>query len=444
MMRQGMPFFHYRDGNLCAEEVSLAELADSLGTPFYCYSSAALEAAYGNFADALEGLPATIYYAVKANSNQAVIATLARQGAGADVVSEGEMRRALAAGVMPEKIVFAGVGKSKAELTAGLEAGILQFNVESLSELQALSQVAASMGRRAPVALRINPDVDALTHAHITTGRADNKFGIDLALAREIAGRQREFPGVAFEGLAVHIGSQVTDIGPYRAAFRKVIALYRELQAQGLALKRLDLGGGLGITYRDEAPVDLQAYAAMVREETEGLDAELAFEPGRLLVGNAGVLVSRILYVKDARQRRFLIVDAAMNDLIRPMLYEAWHDILPLQQPGPNTAYGLVDVVGPVCESTDIFARQRSLPAMGEGDLLAICSTGAYSAVMSSNYNSRPLVPEVLVRGDRHAVVRPRMDYEALIAQDRLPDWLAGGATGQEGMKAARRRGAAE
>ncbi len=442
MMRQGMPFFHYRNGTLCAEEVSLAGLADSLGTPFYCYSSAALEGAYGSFAAALQGLPATIYYAVKANSNQAVIATLARQGAGADVVSEGEMRRALAAGVPPEKIVFAGVGKSKAELAAGLEAGILQFNVESLSELQALSQVARSMDRRAPVALRINPDVDALTHAHITTGRADNKFGIDLALAREIAGRRQEFPGIALEGLAVHIGSQVTDIGPYRAAFRKVIALYRELQAEGLALARLDLGGGLGITYRDEAPVDLQAYAAMVREETEGLDAELAFEPGRLLVGNAGVLVSRILYVKDTRQRRFLIVDAAMNDLIRPMLYEAWHDILPLHQPSPDVERGLFDVVGPVCESTDIFARQRSLPAMGEGDLLAICSTGAYSAVMSSNYNSRPLVPEVLVRGDRHAVVRPRMDYDALIAQDRLPDWLASGAAGA--MKAARRRGAAE
>jgi diaminopimelate decarboxylase len=431
-----MTFFHYREGSFHAEKVNLIELADAVETPFYCYSSGALEASYRAFANALAGLPARIYYAVKANANQGVIATLARQGAGADVVSEGEMRRALAAGVPPEKIVFAGVGKTRAELAAGLEAGILQFNVESLPELRALSEVARDRGTRAPTALRINPDVDAMTHAGITTGKADNKFGIDLALAREIAGRLGEFPGIALEGLAVHIGSQMTDTGPYRAAFRKVIEAYREFRAQGVPLKRLDLGGGLGITYRDETPPDLEAYAAMVQEETTGLEAELAFEPGRLLVGNAGILVTRVIYVKDAPERRFVIVDAAMNDLIRPMLYEAWHDIIPLGAPAPDAPTRPVDVVGPICESTDIFARQRPLPPVEEGELLAICSTGAYSAVMASGYNSRLMAPEVLVRGGDWAVVRPRMDHATLIAQERLPDWLA--------PDSAARRGAAE
>ena len=419
-----MTFFPYRDGVLHAEGVSLDRLAAAVGTPFFCYSAGALEAAYRDFAGSLAGLDPLICYALKANSNQAVIRTFANLGAGADVVSEGELRRALAAGVPPGKIVFAGVGKSPREMAAGLEAGILQFNVESLPELEALNRVALEQGKTAPVALRVNPDVDAQTHEKITTGRADNKFGISFDLARRIAARGPEFPGIRLEGLAVHIGSQLTDIAPYRAAFTRVAGLFAELRAGGAALRRLDLGGGLGIAYQGESAVDLDAYAATAREATEGLGATLVFEPGRRLVGNAGLLVTRVLYVKQEGERRFLVVDAAMNDLIRPTLYDAWHDMVPVAAPDPEAETYRADVVGPICESSDIFARQRALPPLTEGDLLAICSTGAYGAVMSSTYNSRPLSPEVLVRGDRHAVVRARQDYEALIGQDSIPDWL--------------------
>lgn len=429
-------YFSYRDGRLHASEVALDRLAAEIGTPFYCYSADALEHAYRHFAAALAGLPATVCYALKANSNQAVIATFAALGAGADVVSEGELRRALAAGVPAKKIVFAGVGKTAAELTAGLDAGILQFNVESLSELKLLSEVATARGTTAPVALRVNPDVDAGTHAKITTGRADSKFGIDAGEAREFLLTNRDVPGIRFEGLAVHIGSQLTDIQPYRLAFERLIALYRELRAAGLPLRRLDFGGGIGINYRHgssseeigEADARVSAYAETVRELAQGLEAELVFEPGRLLVGNAGVLVSRVLYVKDNGPRRFIVIDAAMNDLIRPSLYDAWHEIVPLVQPSADAEPRPVDVVGPVCESSDTFARQRPLPPLAEGDLLAFSSAGAYSFAMASTYNSRPLAPEILVRGDRHAVVRPRMDYDTMIGQDRLPDWLAGPA----------------
>lgn len=426
-------YFSYRDGRLHASGVPLDRLAAEVGTPFYCYDADALEHSYRHFASALEGLPATICYALKANSNQAVIATFAALGAGADVVSEGELRRALAAGVPAQKIVFAGVGKTERELAAGLDAGILQFNVESLSELKRLCEVAVARGRQAPVALRVNPDVDAGTHAKITTGRADTKFGIDAKQARDFLLANREIPGVRVEGLAVHIGSQLTDIQPYRLAFERLIALYKELKAAGLPLKRLDFGGGIGISYRHgpggdevaDADARVSAYAETVRALVQGLDAEFIFEPGRLLVGNAGVLVSRVLYVKDNGPRRFVIVDAAMNDLIRPSLYDAWHEIVPVVQPAPDAALKPVDVVGPICESSDTFARQRPLPPLAEGDLVAFSSAGAYSFVMASTYNSRPLAPEVMVRGDRYAVVRERMDYETMIAQDRLPDWLA-------------------
>ena len=416
--------FTYRNGSLHAEDVSLARLAASVGTPFYCYSSHAIEAAYEEFRNALAGLDAEIFYALKANSNQAVIATLARLGAGADVVSEGEMRRALAAGIPADKIIFAGVGKSAAELTAALETGILQFNVESLPELRRLSALAIERDIRAPVALRINPDVDAMTHEGIATGSADKKFGIDISEARAIAKNAAEFAGIDFIGLAVHIGSLITDLDPCRRAFERVAALYRDLRDQGLPLRRLDLGGGLGIRYRDERVPSLTAYAQMVRDITRDLDVELAFEPGRRIVGNAGVLVARVEYVKQGRGKQFLVVDAAMNDLIRPMLYEAWHEILPLREAPAGSASVTVDVVGPICESTDIFAHARSLPPLNEGDFVAICSSGAYSAVMASSYNSRPLVPEVMVRGADFAVVRERPSYGSMIAMDALPSWL--------------------
>ncbi len=419
-----MSAFHHRDGVLHAEEIPLPALAAAVGTPFFCYSSGALERAYGDFAGVLQGLDATICYALKANSNLAVVRTLARLGAGADVVSEGEMRRALEVGVPPEKIVFAGVGKTPREMAAALDAGILQLNVESLPELDALNRVALERGKQAPVAVRINPDVDALTHEKISTGKAENKFGIEVDQARAIFARAAELPGIRFEGLAVHIGSQLTELAPFRAAFGRLAALFTELRAGTASLRRLDMGGGLGISYETRTSPDLAGYAAIVRDATRGLAAELVFEPGRVLVGDAGLLVTRVLYVKDSASRRFIVVDAAMNDLIRPTLYEAWHEIVPVATPAPGAESRPVDIVGPICESSDTFARQRPLPPLTSGDLLAICSTGAYGAVMSSAYNTRPPAPEIMVRGSEYAVVRPRLDYATLIGQDRLPGWL--------------------
>jgi diaminopimelate decarboxylase len=419
-----MRFFPYENGVLHVEEAALPALATAVGTPFFCYSSGVLESAYRDFTGALEGLDAVVCYALKANSNLAVVRTLARLGAGADVVSEGELRQALAAGVPAERIVFAGVGKTPAEMAAALEAGILQFNVESLPELETLNRIALDRGLRAPVALRVNPDVDALTHEKIATGKAENKFGIDMAQAAALFAGAGERPGIRFEGLAVHIGSQLTELPPFRDAFRRVAGLFAELRAAGHALSRLDLGGGLGISYRTHRPPDLRGYAAVVREATAGLDTRLIFEPGRVLVGDAGLLVTRVLYVKDGTDRRFVIVDAAMNDLIRPTLYDAWHDVVPVAQPAADAELRPVDLVGPICETGDTFARDRPLPPVAAGDLLAICSTGAYGAVMSSAYNARLPAPEVLVRGARHAVVRPRLDYPALLGRDRLPDWL--------------------
>lgn len=420
-----MTHFPYVDGRMCAEGVALERIAAEIGTPFYCYSSASLTERYRAYERALAGLPARICYAVKANSNQAVIATFARLGAGADVVSVGELRRALAAGVPADRIVFAGVGKTAEEMAAGLDAGILQFNVESLPELEALDAVARSRGLRAPVSLRINPDVDARTHAKISTGKAENKFGIDLGHAREAAVRAHSMQGVELCGLALHIGSQLTDVTPFRNAFARLAALAEELIAAGLPIRRLDVGGGLGVSYTGDPAPSLEEYAAAVRATAAPLGLELVFEPGRWLVAPAGVLVSRVLYVKDGVSRSFVILDAAMNDLLRPALYDAYHPILPVTQPASDAATRRFDVVGPICESGDTFARERPLPPLRPGDLVAICTAGAYGAVMASTYNTRPLLPEVMVHGHDYAIVRARQTIDAILSQERLPEWLA-------------------
>ncbi len=429
-----MNHFEYRDGELFCEGVALTRIAEAAGTPFYCYSSATLEHHYRVFSEAFVGQNATICYAVKANSNQAVIRTLAALGAGADVLSEGELRRALAAGVPAGKIVFSGVGKSRDEMRFALQSGVGQINVESRPELRALSEVASALGTTAEIAVRVNPDVDAKTHEKITTGRKENKFGIEYDDARAIYREAAGLKGIRAHGVAVHIGSQLTDLTPFRDAFARIAELVETLRADGHDIRRLDLGGGLGIPYRDETPPLPSAYAAMVRETVGHLGCELVFEPGRLLVGNAGVLVTRVLYVKESAERRFVIVDAAMNDLIRPALYDAWHTMKPVRQPRTKDEF-VADVVGPVCETTDIFAKARRLPVVGADDLLAIESAGAYGAVMASDYNSRPLVAEVMVKGGEFAIVRPRQTYEDMLDRDRLPGWL-----GTAGEPAAQRK----
>jgi len=419
-----MSHFHYRHGILHAEEVPLDRLAATAGTPFYVYSSAALVERYRSFAAAFAGKDATICYSLKANSNQAVIATLARLGAGADVVSEGELRRSLAAGVPPGRIVFAGVGKTETEIAAGLDAGILQFNVESLPELEALDHVARSKGKRARVALRVNPDVDARTHRKIATGKAENKFGIDLGHVRECYGRASAMTGVEPKGLALHIGSQLSDLTPYRAAFGRLAELTREIRADGRDVDSLDLGGGIGIAYGEEPAPAIEDYARLVEETVGGLGCRLYFEPGRWLVGGAGLLVTRVTYVKLGVERNFVITDAGMNDLIRPTLYEAHHAILPVSEPDSEAGVKRFEVVGPVCETGDFFAHDRPLPPVKAGDLLVLAGAGAYGAVMASTYNSRRLVPEVMVNARDHAIVRPRPSYDDMIAMDRLPPWL--------------------
>jgi diaminopimelate decarboxylase len=418
--------FTYRNGVLHAEDVSLAQIAEAVGTPVYCYSSRGLTEAYERFAAALAGLRATVCFALKANSNLAVVRTFAALGAGADVVSEGELRRALAAGVPPQKIVFSGVGKTPAEMAFALAAGIGQFNVESEPELEALAEAARSAGRVAAAAIRVNPDVDARTHAKITTGKSENKFGIAFDRAGEVYRRGASLGGLRMTGLAVHIGSQLTTIDPFREAFAKVAGLAREIRAAGLALERLDLGGGLGVPYGGEEPADLAGYAEAVRQATEGLGCDLIFEPGRLLTAQAGVLLSRVIFVKDGAARRFVIVDAAMNDLIRPALYDAYHGVVPVMEPPAGAARATADVVGPVCETGDVIAPQRLLPPLVAGDLIAIQSAGAYGAVMASEYNTRPLVPEVMVNGGRWEIIRPRPTYDMVLGLDRIPPWLDG------------------
>ena len=428
-----MDAFTYRDGRLHAEGVPLARIAAEVGTPVFVYSASAIEAQYDALASALADMKIGICYALKANSNQAVIATLAARGAGADVVSEGELRRALAAGVHPSKIVFAGVGKMADEMAFALKAGIHQFNLESGPELELLNDVAGQLGLMAPVAIRVNPDVDAKTHAKITTGTKENKFGIEIEQAKSVYARAAALPHIDPVGVAMHIGSQLTDLAPYRAAYRRMADLVKALRAEGHDIRRVDLGGGIGIDYRGDHIVDLAGYAAIVREEIVPLGAEMICEPGRLLVGNAGVLLTRVIYVKQGTARRFVIVDAAMNDLIRPTLYEAHHDIVMERAGAPESPHP-ADIVGTICESGDYLAKDRVLPELKPDDLLAVKSAGAYGAVMGSSYNTRLLAPEVLVRGGEFAVVRPRPSYEDLIGLDRLPDWLS---PAQPAMRAA-------
>jgi diaminopimelate decarboxylase len=421
-----MDHFQYRGGVLHAEDVSLPRIAAVVGTPAYVYSTATMERHYRVFAEGFAGTDALICYALKANSNQAVIRTFAELGAGADVVSIGELKRALAAGVPPQKIVFAGVGKTREEMAAALEAGIFQFNVESEPELELLSEAAAARGQVAPVAVRVNPDVDALTHAKISTGKRENKFGIPWDRARAVYERARRLPGVKAVGVAVHIGSQLTDLAPFEQAFRRVGELAQALRQEGHPIERLDLGGGLGIPYQagsNAMPPPPADYAAMARRTVGHLGFKLVLEPGRLLVGNAGVLLARVIYVKT-EGRRFVIIDAAMNDLIRPSMYDAWHDIAPVREPRPGAPAEAADIVGPVCESADVLAANRKIPPLAPDDLIAIRSAGAYGAVMSSTYNSRALAPEVLVKGAEFAIVRRRQSLEELIALDALPPWL--------------------
>jgi diaminopimelate decarboxylase len=420
-----MNHFDYRAGVLHAEAVNLADLAAQVGTPFYCYSTATLERHYRVFTEAFAGEKVLVCYALKANSNQSVLRTLAKLGAGADVVSGGELKRALAAGIPANKILFSGVGKTEAELRAALAADILCINVESESELELLSRLAVETGRTARVSVRVNPDVDAGTHAKISTGKSENKFGIPLSQAREVYARAAKLPAIQVRGADMHIGSQITDLARMETAFRILAEFVQALRADGHNISHVDFGGGLGIPYYmdGEAPPAPDAYAAMVKRVTHNLGCTLMFEPGRMIVGNAGILVTRVIYMKHGEAKNFVIIDAAMNDLIRPTLYEAHHDIIPVVQvAGARTI--TADVVGPVCESGDYLALDRTLPEPKVGDLLAIMTAGAYGAVQSGTYNTRPLVPEVLVKGDQYAVVRPRIDVDALIAMDKIAPWL--------------------
>jgi len=422
-----MHHFSYVGGVLHAEDVSLPRLAEEVGTPFYCYATATLERHYRVLQGAFAGLDTRICYAIKANSNQAVIKTLARFGAGMDVVSEGELRRARAAGVPADKIIFAGVGKTRAEMAYALAEGILGFNVESEQELEALSEVATGLGATAKIALRVNPDVDARTHAKIATGKAENKFGVPFADAPRLYAKAAKLPGLKVAGIHMHIGSQVTDLAPFRDAFTLMRELVQALRAAGHALEHLDLGGGLGVPYRDgnDVPPSPQEYAQVAREAVGKLGLKLYLEPGRVIVANAGILVARVVYVKRGRDKTFTIVDAAMNDLIRPTLYEAHHEIWPVDEASRRREPIVQDVVGPVCETGDYLALERRLPPLAAGDLVAFMTAGAYGAAMSSTYNTRLLVPEVLVKGADWALVRPRQSYEELIGADRVPGWLA-------------------
>jgi diaminopimelate decarboxylase len=406
------------------EGVALKTIAQQVGTPFYCYSAGALRAAWQEFASGMRGLNASVCYALKANSNLAVVKLLGDLGAGADIVSEGEMRRALAAGVPARRIIFSGVGKKPSELMAALQAGVGQINVESPAELETLNAVAGQLGVKAAITIRVNPDVDAGTHEKITTGRKENKFGVDIDLARDAYAQASRLPNLEVVGVAMHIGSQLTSLDPYRDAIAKVRGLITQLRADGHRIDRFDIGGGLGIVYADEKPPSIADFLRLVAKETDGLGCELTFEPGRRLVGEAGVLVAEVILVKPGVSRTFVIVDAAMNDLIRPTLYGAWHDIVPVRRPRPDAAMMRCDIVGPVCESGDYLAQNRELPSLSAGDLVMVRSAGAYGAVMASSYNTRPLAPEVLVDGTRFAVVRPRPSIEEMLSSERFPPWM--------------------
>ncbi|MEM9813415.1 MAG: diaminopimelate decarboxylase [Pseudomonadota bacterium] len=421
-----MDHFLYRNGVLHAEDVPVSDIAAAVGTPAYVYSTATLTRHYRLVEEALAGHPHLICYSMKSNSNQALIRHLASLGAGMDVVSGGEYARARAAGVPGTRIVFSGVGKTREEMTTALTEGVRQFNVESEPELALLSQVAQSVGQTAPITLRVNPDVDARTHAKISTGKAENKFGVPIGEARRIYAEAARLPGIEVVGVDVHIGSQLTELEPYRNAFLKVAELTELLRADGHDIRRLDLGGGLGIPYEraNSAPPLPFDYGRVIDETVGHLGCEIEVEPGRLISGNAGILLSRLIYRKEGADRTFLVLDAAMNDLIRPAMYEAHHDVIPIVEPTPGTEVGPVDIVGPICETGDTFARERLMPPVADGDLVAFRSAGAYGAVMSSEYNSRPLVPEILVKGDQFAVVRRRPTFDEMIARDTIPEWL--------------------
>ena len=425
-----MDHFTFRDGALHAEDCAIADIAEAVGTPFYCYSSATLRHHFTVLDEALTGAGLSqrlICYSVKANSNLAVIATLAKLGAGADIVSQGELMRALEAGIPAEKIVFSGVGKTADEMRAALAVGILQFNVESLAEIDTLAAIARDMGKTAHIALRVNPDVDAGTHEKISTGKAENKFGIAWEDAEAGFAHARALDGVEANAIDIHIGSQITDLAPFRIAFEKIAELLASLRADGHDIQRLDLGGGLGVPYRrdNETPPDPQAYAQMIADTLGDSGCTIMLEPGRLIAANAGVLVTSVVRSKTGQAKNFMIVDAAMTELMRPTLYGAHHDILPVQEPSDSeTARLNWDVVGPVCESGDFLGQDRALPALAEGDLLAVFAAGAYGAVLGSTYNTRPQAPEILVDGDRFAVVRTRPSYQTMLDGENLPEWL--------------------
>jgi diaminopimelate decarboxylase len=418
-----MSFFAYSNGEIHAESVALATIAARVGTPFYCYSAGALRAAWQEFADGIKAMKAGVCYAMKANSSLAVIRLFGELGAGADIVSVGEMHRALAAGIPGRRIIYSGVGKKASELMAALQAGVGQINVESSAELETLNAVAAQLGVTADITIRVNPDVDAGTHAKITTGRKENKFGMDIDLAREAFALAGRLPNLNVVGVAMHLGSQLISLEPYRSAIVRVRELIVQLRNDGHRIERFDIGGGLGIVYLDEKPPSIPQFLAMVAKETSGLGCELTFEPGRRLVGEAGVLVSEVILVKPGVSKTFVVVDAAMNDLIRPTLYEAWHDILPVRE-RQDKATIRCDIVGPICESGDFLAQDRDLAPLAAGDLIMIRSAGAYGAVMASTYNSRPLVPEVMVDGTRFAVTRPRPTIDEMLSAERFPPWL--------------------
>lgn len=423
-----MHHFDYRNGILHAEDVALPLIADQVGTPFYCYSSATLERHFDVFSQAFADVPSLVCFAMKANSNQAVLKTLAARGAGMDVVSEGELRRARAAGVPGSRITFSGVGKTQREIELALDEKILCFNVESEPELEEISRIAAARGVKAPIALRVNPDVDARTHHKISTGKSENKFGIPISRARAVYAHAAKLPGIHVSGVDMHIGSQITDLEPFDNAFALLAEFVRDLRADGHVIDHVDLGGGLGIPYREGEDPDAyhpERYAEVVKKHANSLGCTLVFEPGRLIVGNAGILVTRVIYVKEGDGKTFVIVDGAMNDLIRPTLYEAHHDVKPVTEAAPNAPSITADVVGPVCETGDFLAQARELPKVKAGDLIAVMSAGAYGAVQAGTYNSRLLVPEVLVKQGQWAVIRPRTSYEELIGLDKLPDWLA-------------------
>lgn len=417
-----MDHFSYKKGKLHAEEVAVEKIAKQVGTPFYCYSTATLERHYNVLADVFKDIESTICFAVKSNSNIAVLKTLANLGSGADTVSEGEIRRAIKAGIPANKIVFSGVGKTREEIRYALELGIMQFNVESEVELAAINEVAGELGKKAPIAFRVNPDVDAKTHEKIATGRKSDKFGVAWNKAKSLYDTAGKLPNIEIVGVSTHIGSQLTDLQPFREAFEKIAGLARELKKAGHKIRRIDLGGGLGVPYINETPPHPEEYAKLIVEIVKGLDCELVIEPGRVIAGNAGILVTSVIYTKENQGKNFVIVDAAMNDLMRPALYEAGHEIIPVNEAKDKPLKA--DIVGPVCETGDVLGRDRDLPELDDGDLLAIRTAGAYGAVMSNTYNTRPLVPEVLVKGGKFAVIRKRPSYDQMLEKEKMPEWL--------------------